>query len=185
MMSRLLLVALVAVMPVLAQAQSSPVKKELVAKVLQLQQAGIEGLARALVEQPAVQISQQLNAVLQRVPADKREALARDLQADLKRYVDESVPIVRERAVKLAPSTIGAVLDERFSEDELRQVIQLLESPINRKLQSVTGDMQRSLTTKLAEESRPLVQPKLQALDQSLRKRLADAGAAPPASAPR
>ena len=108
-----------------AQAQT---KKELVAKVLLLQQTGIEGMARMLVEQPAMQIMQQLNVVVQqRVPQEKREALAREIQGDLKKYIDETVPIVRDRAIKLAPLTIGLVLEEKLTEEELKQVIALLE----------------------------------------------------------
>jgi hypothetical protein len=36
---------------------------------------------------------------------------------------------VRERALALAPGTIGVLLTERFSEDELKQIVASLESP--------------------------------------------------------
>ena len=168
----------------LAQAQT---KKELVAKVLLLQQTGIEGMARMLVEQPAMQIMQQLNVVVQqRVPQEKREALAREIQGDLKKYIDETVPIVRDRAIKLAPLTIGLVLEEKLTEEELKQVIALLESSANRKFQALAGDMQRVLSEKLVAESRPEVQPKIQALEQTVTKRVRAAapGALAPVGAP-
>ncbi|MEO7104981.1 MAG: hypothetical protein ABIZ09_01290, partial [Rhodoferax sp.] len=58
--------------PVLA---SSPAKKELIARILVLQQGAIEQTAQALVERPAVQLQQQAAMALQtRVPPDKREA---------------------------------------------------------------------------------------------------------------
>ncbi len=168
-----------------AAAPVSAAKKALVAKVLQLQQPGIEAMARAMVEQPAAQLMQQVSMVLRsRVPADQREALARDIQADLKKYVDEATPSVRERAVKLAPSTIGAVLEQKLTEDELKQVIAILESPANRKFQALGGDMQRAITEKLVAESRSDVQPKIQAMEQSIAKRLGPF-AAPAASAPK
>ena len=59
------------------------------------------------------------------VPADKREAIGKAIEADVKKYVEEATPLVRERAVKLAPSTIGAVLEEKFTEDELKQLDRL------------------------------------------------------------
>ena len=167
-----------------AQAQS---KKELVAKLLLLQQTGVEGMARMLVEQPAMQIMQQLNVVVQqRVPQEKREALAREIQADLKKYVDETVPLVRDRAIKLAPLTIGVMLEEKLTEEELKQVIALLESPANRKFQALAGDMQRVLSEKLVAESRPEVQPKILALEQAVTKRVRTAapGALAPAGPP-
>jgi uncharacterized protein len=163
---------------------TSPAKKQLVAKILAIQQPGIEALARQLVEQPAAQLLQQAGPALQqRVAAEQREAVGREIQADARKFVDEAVPVVRDRAIKLAPTTIGTVLEERMTEDELKQVIAILESPANKKFQSLAGDMQRALAEKLVTETRPLIQPKVQALEQSVAKRLGitppPAGAAP------
>jgi uncharacterized protein len=155
-----------------AAAVSSPAKKELVAKVLSLQQGGIEALSRNMTEQPAVQIMQQAGQVLQRLPAERRDAVAKDIEADLRKYVEDTTPIVRDKAIKLAPSTIGVLLEERFSEDELKQVVAMLESPVNRKFQSMTGDMQRAISEKLVAEAKGDVEPKLQALQKTVAKRL-------------
>lgn len=167
-------------------AAGSNAKKELVAKVLQLQQANIDSMARSMLEQPAMQLMQQLNPVLaQRVPADKREALAREIEGDMRKYIDESLPLMRERAAKLAPTTIGTVLDEKMNETELKQVVAMLESPTVRKYQSLLGEMQRSFVEKLVAETRPQVQPKIQAMQQSISQRLApyaSAASAPPAA---
>ena len=129
--------------PQLARAQaqsaataSSPAKKELVTKLLALQAPGIEQLATQIVQQPVVVLMQQAGAALQRLPQDKRDALARDLDADLRKYADESLPVVRKRAAELAPLTVGVVLDERFSEDELRQIVATLENPAWRKFRA-------------------------------------------------
>jgi hypothetical protein len=161
-----------------AQAQT---KAELVQKVLQLQQPSIENMARVLTERPAAQIMQQAGLALQKVPADKREAVARDIQADVRKYVDESLPVVRERALKLAPSTIGAVLEEKLTEDELKQLVAMLESPVLRKYQQFSGEMQRSLGEKIGAELGPTMDPKVRALEQTVLKRL---GLPAPASAP-
>lgn len=165
-----------------APAPSSPAKKELVAKVLQLQQGGIEAMARQLAEQPAMQLMQQAGAAIQRLPQERRDALARDIEADVRKYAEEATPLVRDRALRLAPSTIGALLEERFTEDELRQVIALLESPVNRKFQSMAPDMQRAIAEKLVTETRPDIEPKVRAMEQAVRARLT--AAMPAASAP-
>lgn len=179
-MKKLIVVALLTVAGV-ASAQSSPSKKELVAKVLELQQPAIELVARALAEQPAQALMQQAGPALQqRIPPDKRQAVARDIQADVKKYIDETVPMVRSRAVALAPSTIGVLLDERFTEEELKQLIAIIESPINRKFQSLGGEMQRGLTEKLVAEAKPIIEPKFRALDRAVAGRL---GIQPPAAA--
>ena len=153
--------------------KASP-KKALVAKILVLQQPNLDNMARGMIEQPAAQLMQQVSiAVRQRVPEDKREELGREVQADVKKYIDETLPIVRDSASRLAPSTVGAVLEERFSVEELKQIIALLESPLNRKYQAAGADMQRALTEKLVAESRASVQAKFQALEQSVGKRVA------------
>jgi hypothetical protein len=156
----------------LAQAETSAAKKELVARVLKLQQPGIEMMARTLAEQPAMQLMQQVGPALQRLPEDRREAVARDIEADVRKYVDEAGPIVRDRAIKLAPTTIGPLLEERFTEDELKQIIAFLESPVNRKFQGMAQDMQRAMAEKLVAESRAEVEPKVRALQQSATQRL-------------
>ena len=86
---------------------------------------------------------------------------------------------MRDRAVKLAPSTVGALLEERFSEDELKQILALLESPVNKKFQALAPELQRSLGEKLVAEARPEVEVKVRALERSINNRLAGpAGAA-------
>jgi len=178
-----------------ASAPSSPAKKELVQKLLVLQQPGIEQVARGLVERPALQMMQEASLVLQRqIAPDKREAIGKQVEADVKKYVEEATPLVRERAVKLAPSTIGPILEEKFSEDELRQLISWLESPINKKYAQIGPEMQTAFVQKLVLDARPVVDPKLQALDGKVRSTLglppagaAASGAQParPASAPK
>ncbi len=171
--------------PAPAPAPASPAKKELVQKLMLLQQPGIEGLARNLVEQPALQIMQAAGRALQQqVAPEKREAVGKTIEADIRKYVDESLPLVRERAVRLAPSTIGPMMEEKFTEDELRQLIAWLESPVNKKYTQVGPEIQNTFTQKLVTESRPLVDPKLQALETKVRASLGVTATAPAGSAP-
>jgi hypothetical protein len=191
---RYLLGALLLCAGSLAQSQGtvSPAKKELVQKLLTLQQPGIEGAARNIVERPAAQMMQEAGRMLQtQFPADKREAIGKTIEADAKKYVEEAYPPVRERAIKLAPTTLGAAFEEKFSEDELKQLIAWFESPVNKKFQQASGEMQSNFMQKLVAEARPLVEPKLQALEQKVRAALgapaagapADGAAAPKAAA--
>jgi hypothetical protein len=190
-MKRLLVTALLA-SAAMAHAQTaasaaatSPAKKELVQRLLVLQQPGIEGMARNLVEQPALRMMQGAGQALQQVAPDKREAAGKAIEADIKKYVDDATPIVRDRAIKLAPSTIGAVLEEKFTEDELKQLIAWLESPVNKKYAQLGPEMQSSFTQKLVADARPMIEPRLQALDGKVRASLGvPAAAAAPASAP-
>lgn len=161
---------------------STPAKKELVAKVLKLQQQGVDTVARQLIEQPAAQMMQQAGMALQqRVAADRREAVATDIKADVRKYVDDMGPIAKDRAGKLAPAVLGPILEEKFTEDELKQLVAIIESPVNRKYQSLGGEMQKALAEKLVADLRPTIEPKLRALQQTVAGRLGPAasGAAP------
>ena len=163
---------------------TTPAKKDLIQKILQVQQADIEGLARALTERPAQQMMQEAGLALQRqVPPDKREAMAKQIEAEVKKYVEESYPLVRERALRIAPTTIGATMDEKLSEDELKQLLAWLESPVNKKYQALGNEMRNNFMQKLVTDARPVVDPKVQALDGRIRQIL---GVPPPpaASAP-
>lgn len=171
-----------------ASAPASSAKKELVQRVLKLQQSGIERLATAMTEEPAVLLVERASAVIATsVPRERQEAISKEIQTEVQKYLKDTVPQVRKSAQRLAPSTIGAVLDNKFSEDELRQIVAVMESPAYAKYQRLSGEMQQALQTKLVGDTRATVEPRVQALEKTLGERLrvatqASAPAAPPAA---
>lgn len=160
-----------------AQAQS---KKELVAKLLQLQQTGVDNVGRALAGQTSQRVLQAAGQAIPRLPADKREAAARDVQAEVKKFYDEVEPVLRKRAGELAPSTLGPVYEEKFSEDELKQIIAWLESPLSKKFAQTDGEIASTLAQKVVADTRGTVETRLKTLEAVLAKRL---GIAPPPAA--
>jgi len=181
----LLILAITAACCATAQAQSTNAKKELVARILKVQQPGMEALARNLVEQPAMEMLDRAGAALpQRVPADKREAVGRDIQNDVKKFVDETVPVVRDRVVKIAPTTVGAMMEEKFTEAELKEIAAMMESPTFAKFQAMGGELQRSLVEKLIVDTKPQVEPRLRTLEETIAKRLGLNAEAPKAATP-
>jgi hypothetical protein len=118
---------------------------------------------------------------------EKRESTGKTIETDVKKFVEDSVPLLRERALKLAPSTFGTVFEEKFTEDELKQLIAWTESPVNKKFKQTLPDVETGFVKKLIGEAGPLLDPKLQELQQKVRATLtANAGSAtaPAASAP-
>jgi hypothetical protein len=94
--------------------------------------------------------------------------MGKAIEAEVKKYVEEAYPLVRERAVRLAPSTLGAALEEKFSEDELKQLLAWLESPVNKKFQTL-GPVRNAFVQKVLAESVAAVDPKVGALDARIR----------------
>ena len=153
-----------------ANPAAAATKKELVAKLLSIQQAEIEQVTRGVVERPAAEMMQEAGLAMQRqVPADKREAIGKDIEAAVKKYVDEAYPLARDKALKIAPLTIGATLEEKFSEEELTQLVTFLDSPVAKKYQSLGPDMRNAFIRRLLTDAQPVVDPKVQALDARIR----------------
>jgi hypothetical protein len=151
-------------------------KKELVAKVLQLQQGGIEMLGNTVATTTANQIMAAAGRQLSRVPADKREALVKDMQAEVRKFLEDLAPLLRQASVKLAPASLGAAYEEKFSEDELKTVLAWLESPVSKKYQQVGMEQQQALMQKVIAETKGQVEPKIKTLEKTLTAQIEAAG---------
>jgi len=150
-------------------APPSAAKKELIQRLLNLQQPALESMARDLVERPARQMMAAADQALQmRVPPEKREAVAKQIQEQLRKYGDESGALVRERAFKIGQTSLGPMFDEKFSEDELRQLLATLEAPAYKKFQQGLPDFTKAYAQTVVKELEPAVEPKLKALEQSV-----------------
>lgn len=174
------LAALLAVSALSAQAQT---KKELVAKVLSLQQQGIESIGRSVAGRTAQQVLAAAGQAMQRVPQDKQEAVGKEVQADIRKFHDDIEPLLRKKAAEIAPALLGASYEEKYSEDELKTVIAWLESPVSKKFVQGEGELAQSLVQKLVADTRPTIEPKMKALEASLAKRMG-LEVAPASSAP-
>jgi hypothetical protein len=167
-------------------APPSASKKALLDRLVALQQPGMDDLTRSLTLQPVQQMSAFAQQALDRVPEAKREATIARVEGLLKQYADEVAPIAKDKAAKLAQSSLAPLLHERFSEDELRQLLVALENPAFKKYQSVMPEVSNAVRMQAVNELRPLVEPKLKTLDQNMLQALGlPANGEPPASAPK
>jgi len=165
-----------------AQAQTQT-KKELVAKLLQLQQAGIENVGRQIAAQTSQRVLQASGQAISRLAADKREAAAKDVEAEVKKFYEDLEPQLRKRATEVAATILPALYEERFSEDELRFVIAWFESPVSKKIQQMDNENANTVAQKIVADTRPMVEPKLKALESVLAKRLGVSSASGAAAA--
>lgn len=176
----LLALALAAALPA-AYAQS---KKELAAKVVSLQLPAVDAMAAGIARDTAARLMDAAGQALGGVPEDKREALGKQVQADVKAFYDDILVRLHDSGVKNAPLVLGPMLEEKFSEDELKQIAVWLDSPAAKKFQQIGGEMQSQMSRKLVDDTRPAIEPKLKTLEQTLQKRFAQFAPAGAASAP-
>lgn len=154
--------------PLSAFAQS---KKELVQKLMVTQQPLIDNAAQNLAEQPARQLVGSAKQVLsQAVAPEKREATAKQVDVEIKKYLDAAVPLFKASANKLSASSVAPALEEKFSEDELKQLITILDSAVLKKYQAALPDLiGSSFLEKVVLDVRPQLDPKLQTVQNNLR----------------
>ncbi|MEY4754081.1 MAG: hypothetical protein RJA44_1756 [Pseudomonadota bacterium] len=184
-MKRLVILAAALAVAGGAAAQS---KKDLATKIYQLQKADVDNIAQGLVQYPADTILRQSAPYLQnKVAADKRESIGMEIQADVKKYMDETTPLVRERVHASAPGVMTPMLEQKFSEDELKQLAAFLESPVAKKYHQVMPEIMKSVYDKVGTEvNTSIVQPRATTLSQNVGKRLgfvAPSAASAPAAA--
>ncbi|MFG6442625.1 DUF2059 domain-containing protein [Roseateles sp. LKC17W] len=165
---------------VLAQPPAS--KKALIDKIVALQQQGLaDGLAASLVQGPLPQLMQAGRAALQQVPAEKREATAKAMDTELKKFVEENVPYLKDKISKAVPNTASALLDERFNEDELKQILAWAESPVSQKFGMASMELQKAVAQKVMTEAGPTLEGRLKTLQANLAKQLGLQSQAAPA----
>lgn len=163
-----LLASTLSVAAISAQAQT---KKELVQKLLTMQQSSLDATARGLAETPARQLIMAAQPILaQGVPPEKREATAKAVDAEIKKYLDSATPVVRVVTTKSSQTVVGPMFEEKFTEDELRQLVGMLDSAVLKKYQTLLPEMNKALVDKVLEDARPQVDPKLQSAQDAIRK---------------
>lgn len=158
--------------PPMSSTPSSPAKKELVARILASQKPGIESIAVTLAERSVGPLTQAVGQALAKMPADKRQAASKQAEAEVRKYLDDTTPALRERAVALGNTVVGPMLEEKFTEEELRQLAAWFESPVNRKYLQVAPEMQNALAQKLVADNRPMIEPKLRATEERVMAQL-------------
>ncbi|NCT84014.1 MAG: DUF2059 domain-containing protein [Comamonadaceae bacterium] len=169
-------------------AQPSAAKKALIDKIVALQQQGLaEGLTANIIQGPLSQLTQAGRAALQHVPAEKREATAKAMDGELKKFVEENLPYLKDKISKAIPNTASALLDERFNEDELKQILAWAESPVSQKFGLANVELQKAVAQKVMAEAGPTLDGRFKTLNANVAKHLnlpAPGASAPKAAAP-
>ena len=128
-------------------------------------------LARTLTEQPARQVAMLSRQVIgQAVPADKQEATLKQVDAELKKYMEGALPVAKASANKAGKAALAEQLDKNFTEAELKDLVTILESPVLKKYQGLMPELTSALAEKVAADARPSIAPKVQATEAAVKK---------------
>ncbi|MBW8900128.1 MAG: DUF2059 domain-containing protein [Massilia sp.] len=137
-----------------------PAKQALVQRVLD--KMGLESVGLQMLQTPVADMLRQSRVVVQsRVPADKQEATMKDITAEATKFVEQEAPALRTSTHAIVQSSVAPLLAQKFSEDELKQLAGILESPVLAKFETIVPEMKRAVGESVAREQGAQIQPKM------------------------
>ena len=149
----------------------SPEQEKLIQRLLQLWH--VENIGVVMLQQPVAESLRQSRSLLQgRVSTERQEATMKEINQDAKKFIEEAAPLVIASAQKLIPSTVEPILAEKFTEEELRQIIAILESKVKAKFEALAPEIEKTLGEKIANDTGPTINPKLTELTQQIGQRM-------------
>jgi uncharacterized protein len=166
-----------------ASAQTADPKTEWATKVVALQQ-GPE-LDR-LVQQLSGGATQELIAswgpkLEASVPKAKQQKASEDLNVELKKYSEDANKLIAKQVNKVSTDTLVPAYMEKFTLEELKQLVAFFESPAIKKYQSTAPELGNIFVQKLIEASRTDVMARAKQFDDAAVKIV---GSAPAPAAP-
>jgi hypothetical protein len=131
------------------------------------------GVIQAL-QRPAVEAMQKSMIAMQtqHVPKERMDKAMKEIAADVQHYVEISTPVVTASAKKLTNQTVGPLLAQNFSADELRQLAAIFESPVKAKFDKLIPQLEVAVGDKVTADVGPAINKNIQALTESVGTKL-------------
>lgn len=137
-----------------------PAKGALVQRVLD--KMGLDAVGLQMLQMPVADMLRQSRVVVQsRVPADKQDATMKDITAEATKFVEQETPALRASTHAIVQSSVAPLLAQRFSEDELKQLAGILESPVLAKFEGVLPELKRAVGENVAKANAAQIQPRM------------------------
>lgn len=137
-----------------------PAKGALVQRVLD--KMGLDAVGLQMLQMPVADMLRQSRVVVQsRVPADKQDATMKDITAEATKFVEQETPALRASTHAIVQSSVAPLLAQKFSEDELKQLAGILESPVLAKFEGVLPELKRAVGENVAKANAAQIQPRM------------------------
>ena len=169
-----------------AQAQTADSKLEWATKAVALQQGPeLDRLIGQLAESSSQELVENWgNKLRSQVPKAQFETAAESLNVELKKYNDDVSKIIKNKVNKASTDSLIPAYMERFSLDELKQLVAFFESPAVKKYQAVAPALGNIFINQLIMETRVDVTARAKQFDEAATKIVGTAPKAPAATAP-
>jgi uncharacterized protein len=161
-------------------AQTADPKLELATRVVALQQGPeLERLVNQLADSAAQDVLQAWSPKLQsNVPKEKMEQAREGLNAELKKYFDDVFKAISSKTTKVSSDALIPVYMQKFSVEELRQLVGFFESSAVKKYQAAAPELGNVFVQQLVEATRADVAARSKQFDDAATKIVGNAPAA-------
>lgn len=163
-----------------AQAQTVDPKLEWATKAVALQQGPeLERLVNQLADSASQEILQAWGPKLQsNVPKEKMEVARKSLNTELVSYFDDVSKLISAKTGKVSTEALIPAYMQRFSLEELKQLVAFFESPAVKKYQLAAPELGNAFVQQLVEATRADVAARSKRFDDAAIKIVGDAPAA-------
>jgi len=96
----------------------------------------------------------------------------KEIAADVQHYVEISTPVVTASARKVTNQTVGPILAQNFTADELRQLAAIFESPVKARFDKLIPQLETAVGDKVTADVAPAINKNIQALTESVGTKL-------------
>jgi hypothetical protein len=110
--------------------------------------------------------------VTSRVPAEKQEAAMKDITAEATKFLEQEAPPLRASTQAAVKSSVAPLLAQKFSVEELKQLAEVLESPVLAKFETLVPEMKKTVGDNVAKANAAQIQPKMTELQNRIGLRL-------------
>ena len=149
-----------------AQSKQEQEKKELATRIVNLQKTqDMDALIAQLAGTANRAVVETWLPRLDNMPAARQKAVADQLDVELKKFNDDVVRLIKTRNERVSLDVLVPAYSERFTADELKQLVAFLESPVIRKYYAANPHMANLLAQKLVDATRADVQARTKEFD--------------------
>ena len=154
---------------VTVQAQTADSKLEWATKAVALQQGPeLDRLIGQLAESSSQDVVQSWGVKMRaNIPDTQQEKAAESLNVELKKYNDDVTKIIKNKVNKASADSLIPVYMERFSLDELKQLVAFFESPAVKKYQVAAPALGNAFVNQLIMETRADVSARARQFDDA------------------
>lgn len=153
-------------------AAAVPAEKQALVKRV-LAKMALDSVGLQMLQAPVAEMVRQSRVVVtSRVPAEKQEAVMKDVTAEANSFLEKEGPALRTSTHAVVQSSVAPLLAQKFSVEELKQLADILESPVLAKFETLVPEMKKSVGDNVAKANAAQIQPKMTDLQKRVGLRL-------------